>query len=71
MSSTTQRDNFGYLTRSFKQHPNSPDMAGEAWVDGKRYEIVGWVNLSKKGKKYLNLKFIFVPKVKKYLHHEK
>jgi hypothetical protein len=32
-------------------------MSGEAWVNGKRYRLAGWVNVSKRGEKYLNLKF--------------
>jgi len=32
-------------------------MEGEAWVEGAHYSIAGWVNVSKKGKKYLNLIF--------------
>jgi hypothetical protein len=56
------RDNHGYLHRCPKPHGRSPDMSGEAWVDGHRYELAGWVNLSKRGKKYLYLKFSPVTK---------
>ena len=51
------RDNHGYLTRRPKKHERSPEMSGEAWVNGKRYRLAGWVNVSKRGEKYLNLKF--------------
>jgi hypothetical protein len=56
------RDSHGYLHRCPKLNERAPDMTGEAWVDGKRYELAGWVNLSKRGKKYLNLRFSLVAK---------
>jgi hypothetical protein len=52
------RDNHGYLLRvQSKRHEKGPDMEGEAWVNGEHYNLAGWVNVSKKGGKYLNLKF--------------
>jgi hypothetical protein len=55
----TQRTNHGYLYRRLapKRNDKAPDMEGEAWVDGNRYSLAGWVNISKRGKKYLGLKF--------------
>jgi hypothetical protein len=58
MNTETIRDNHGYLCRiSPKHHEKAPDMEGEAWIASEHYELAGWVNTSKKGKKYLNLKF--------------
>src|SRR6516165_827250 len=58
MNTATIRDNHGYLHRiNSKRHEKGPDMEGEAWIGSQHYEVAGWVNISKKGKKYLNLKF--------------
>jgi len=59
MSGTeTVRDNHGYLLRvQSKRHEKGPDMEGEAWIKGEHYNLAGWVKVSKKGGKYLNLKF--------------
>jgi hypothetical protein len=57
-SDAPPRNDHGYLIRTeAKHHKNSPDMSGEAWVDHQRYDLAGWVAVSKKGRKYLNLKF--------------
>jgi hypothetical protein len=32
-------------------------MSGEAWIANTRYQLTGWVKVSRGGKKYLNLKF--------------
>jgi hypothetical protein len=56
------RDNYGYLHRCPKLHNRAPEMTGQAWIGGQRYELAGWVNLSKRGKKYLTLKFSLVAK---------
>jgi outer membrane lipoprotein-sorting protein len=54
----TRQTNHGYLFRiNAKRSEKAPDMEGEAWVGEARYQIAGWVNVSKKGRKYLNLKF--------------
>ena len=34
-----------------------PTHTGTALVDGKEYQLSAWINTSKKGKKYLSLKF--------------
>ena len=63
MSETqTAKNNHGFLFRiTEKRKEKSPDMSGECWVDGKHYQLAGWVRVSQKGKKYLNLKFTPVP----------
>ena len=54
----TPRTNHGYLLRiNQKQSAKAPDMEGEAWIAGSHFNIAGWVNISKRGRKYLNLKF--------------
>lgn len=54
----TSQTNHGYLYRvKAKRFAKSPDMEGEAWIDGARYQLAGWINVSKRGRKYLNLKF--------------
>ena len=58
MTIGTIRDNHGYLCRvTSKHHEKAPDMEGEAWIESQHYRVAGWVNTSKQGKKYLNLKF--------------
>jgi hypothetical protein len=60
MSATTTRyDNSGLLFRvARKRTERAPDMEGNAVIAGKEFRIVGWVKLSKDGKrKFLALKF--------------
>jgi hypothetical protein len=58
----TLRDNHGYLLRvQSKRHEKGPDMEGEAWIKGEHYNLVDWINVNKKGAKYLNLKFTVNP----------
>jgi len=58
MSTETIRHNYGYLHRVLsKRHEKDPDMEGECWIESQRYEVAGWVRLSKKSRKYLSLKF--------------
>ena len=51
------RNNYGYLHRCSKKHDRAPDMSGEAWIANTHYQLAGWVKVSKREKKYLNLKF--------------
>jgi hypothetical protein len=61
-AATPPRDNHGYLHRVVTQHARGPEMSGEAWITGARYQIAGWVTRSKRGRKYLELRFTVVPK---------
>lgn len=54
MTASEKRD-FGYLNRVQKTHPNGPDMVGQLEIEGVRFQISGWVKISRKGKKYLSL----------------
>jgi hypothetical protein len=57
-SQTPAKTNHGFLHRVPKSHPKGPDMGGTCWIEGAgRFELAGWVNVSKRGKKYLSLKF--------------
>ena len=53
----TAKDLHGYLHRCPKRSEKAPDMTGQAWVAGVCYELVGWVSVSRKNKKYLYIKF--------------
>ena len=49
------RDNHGYVIRNqTKRHPRSPDMSGQCWVNKQRYDIAGWVAVSKRSGKRLD-----------------
>jgi hypothetical protein len=47
---------FGYLIRIKDKHsPKAPDMEGQIGLAGVRYDLAGWVRVSKRGVKYLSL----------------
>jgi len=51
----SEKRDFGYLCRVKKSNPRGPDMSGLLEIDGVRYQLSGWVRISKKGNKYLSL----------------
>jgi hypothetical protein len=51
-----EKKDFGYLIRiKNKKSDRAPDMEGQLEISGQRFDLVGWVKLSKKGNKYLSI----------------
>jgi hypothetical protein len=51
-----EKKDFGYLIRIKNKKSNkAPDMEGQLEISGQRFDLVGWVKLSKRGSKYLSL----------------
>ena len=51
-----EKKDFGYLIRiTHKKSDRAPDMEGQLAIPGQRFDLVGWVKLSKKGNKYLSI----------------
>jgi hypothetical protein len=51
-----EKKDFGYLIRiKNKKSDRAPDMDGQLEISGQRFDLAGWVKLSKKGVKYLSL----------------
>jgi hypothetical protein len=51
-----EKKDFGYLIRiKNKKSDRAPDMEGQLEISGERFDLVGWVKLSKKGNKYLSI----------------
>lgn len=58
MSKLDLKQNTGLLFRSKKkENDDDPDMYGEADVKGERFKILGYVKTSKKGTKYLAIRY--------------
>jgi hypothetical protein len=52
----SEKKDFGYLVRiKNKRSERAPDMEGQLEIAGQRFDLVGWVKLSKKGNKYLSI----------------
>lgn len=51
------KDNEGALFKADKKTDKHPDYTGSAVVDGIHYWVSGWITESKKGVKYMPLKF--------------
>ena len=45
---------YGFLMRSLKSHPNSPDLVGEVEINGRTYKLAAWIRVGHQGK-YLDL----------------
>jgi hypothetical protein len=51
-----EKKDFGYLIWiKSKRSERAPDMEGQLEISGQRFDLVGWVKLSKKGNKYLSI----------------
>ena len=51
-----EKKDFGYLIRiKRKKSDKAPDMEGQLEIAGQRFDLAGWVKLSKKGNKYLSI----------------
>ena len=51
-----EKKDFGYLIRiKRKKSDKAPDMEGQLEIAGQRFNLVGWIKLSKKGNKYLSI----------------
>jgi hypothetical protein len=51
-----EKKDFGYLVRiKNKKSDRAPDMEGHLEIAGQRFDLAGWVKLSKKGNKYLSI----------------
>ena len=51
-----EKKDFGCLVRiRNKKSERAPDMKGELEISGQRFDLAGWVKLSKKGNKYLSI----------------
>ena len=51
-----EKKDFGYLIRiKNKKSDRAPDMEGQLEISGQRFDLVGWVKLSKKGNNYLSI----------------
>jgi hypothetical protein len=49
-----EKKDFGYLIRiKNKKSDRAPDMEGQLEISGQRFDLVGWVKVSKKGNRYL------------------
>ena len=58
MSDYVIKENSGTLFKNNKKdNDNAPDYTGKVNVHGHTLKIAAWVNTSKKGNKYLSLKF--------------
>ena len=56
VSAVGEKKDFGYLIRiKNKKSDRAPDMEGQLEISGQRFDLVGWVKLSKKGNKYLSI----------------
>jgi hypothetical protein len=51
-----EKRDFGYLVRiKNKKSERAPDMEGQLEISGQRFDLVGWIKLSKKRNKYLSI----------------
>jgi uncharacterized protein (DUF736 family) len=51
-----EKKDFGYLIRiKNEKSDRAPDMEGQLEISGQRFDLAGWVKLSKKGNKYLSI----------------
>ena len=51
-----EKKDFGYLVRIKKKRSDrAPDKEGQLEIAGQRFDLAGWVKLSKKGNKYLSI----------------
>jgi hypothetical protein len=51
-----EKKDFGYLIRiKNKRSDRAPDMEGQLEIAGNRFDLMGWVKVSKKGNKYLSI----------------
>lgn len=60
----TQNENTGVLFSNQKKSDKQPDYRGKLNVNGKEFEIAGWLKDTKNGDKFLSLK-IQEPREKK------
>lgn len=60
MSENKMKQNTGGLfeNRLFGRKPNAPKLLGRCIIDGKRYRISGWNNMTATGEPFIGLKFI-------------
>ena len=52
-----QKPNTGALFKNDSQHEKAPLYKGDAIIDGKKWQMSAWLNTSKKGMKYMSIKF--------------
>ena len=52
-----KKDNEGALFKAEKKTDKHPDYTGSAVINGVHYWVSGWITESKKGAKYMPLKF--------------
>jgi hypothetical protein len=51
-----EKRDFGYLIRiKKKKSDKAPNMEGQLEIAGQRFDLAGWIKLSKKGNKYLSI----------------
>ena len=63
MSYETKENTGSLFPNDKKKEDKHPDYTGKVMVSGKLMQVAGWINESKAGKKYMNLKLSdFQPK---------